>query len=238
MRQQFVSLESVHSIRVQHSTLIQLILLWLPCPYNTHTHNTESRVSMCTVPRGLVIRQIILQMLRCSWRKQVALKSIIWDYKNVLWNKGCFIRGVCFWMCMQQRRIQTERRQMMIMGMWNVCVCMNLCIGCVLPAGSRTLWPIYCQCWCPPPVLSPGRPYTRGPSWPEQTMPSPTPGHTKHIVHVSLTCFIDTCLNIQIQNRLCVCLVHYLSFLNDVGKLSTPHEAVLRRYEKEAVTTI
>lgn len=52
----------------------------------------------------------------------------------------------------------------------------NLCIGSFLPAGSRTLWPICSQCWCPPPALSPGGPYTRGPSWPEQTTPSPTPG--------------------------------------------------------------
>lgn len=41
----------------------------------------------------------------------------------------------------------------------------------------------------------------------------------------------DTCLNIEQEGC-------YLGFFNDIGKLSAPHEAVFRGYEKEAVATI
>lgn len=41
----------------------------------------------------------------------------------------------------------------------------------------------------------------------------------------------NTCFNIEQGRR-------YLGFFNDIGKLSAPHEAVFRGYEKEAVATI
>lgn len=40
VRHQFVSLESVHTVRVQHTTLIHLVLIWL-----TSSCNTDSRMS-------------------------------------------------------------------------------------------------------------------------------------------------------------------------------------------------
>lgn len=51
----------------------------------------------------------------------------------------------------------------------------NLCTEPFLQAGSRTLWPSDCQCWCPLRALSPGGLYSRGPSWSGQMMPSQMP---------------------------------------------------------------
>lgn len=51
MRHQFVSLESVHTIRVQYTALIQLVLLGLPCSYkHTGTYKEQGEyVSVYTV---------------------------------------------------------------------------------------------------------------------------------------------------------------------------------------------
>lgn len=47
MRHQFVSLESVHTVRVQHPTLVHLVLIWLTSSCNTD-HRMSSGVSRLT----------------------------------------------------------------------------------------------------------------------------------------------------------------------------------------------
>lgn len=107
----------------------------------------------------------------------------------------------------------------------------DLCTEPFLQAGSRTLWPNDRQCWCPLQALSPGRLYSRGPSWSEQMMPSQMPVQNIHTQNANW-------FHAEQQSVYTLTRGHYLSFLNHVCKLPTPHETIFGRYEEEAVATV